>query len=145
MTPLLICLYFDSLVILSAKLISATQWPYVMRDEMLFAATIALSRFAWLISRNLPWREDPLALRHMCRALTMLRERAKSWESISTEEVIFTIARFVTMSYMMNDDDAFAVHFTAFRQLADNYVRGKAADDARATMVYNRLQGYVRR
>jgi hypothetical protein len=130
---------------LSAKLIYLTQWPYVLRDEMLFGATIALSRFAWLISRNLPWREDPLALRHMCRALAMLRERATSWESISTETVVFTIARFVTMSYMMKDDNAFAVHFTAFRHLTDNYMRGRAADDNGAMMVYKRLQGYVRR
>lgn len=74
------------------------QWPYVLQDEMLFAATIAISRVALLMSMNESCKDDPVTLKYLGKALTLLSVRAGSWETLVNETVIFTVARLVTIA-----------------------------------------------
>lgn len=65
---------------------------------MLFAATMAISRVASLMSLNEPRKDDPALLRYLGRALVLLKERTASQETLITEPVIFTVARLITIA-----------------------------------------------
>lgn len=65
---------------------------------MLFAATIAISRVALLMSLNEPCKNDPITLKYLGKALVLLKERAASRETLVSEPVIFTVARLVTIA-----------------------------------------------
>lgn len=65
---------------------------------MLFAATVAISRVALLMSLNEPSKNDPISLKYLGKALVLLKERSKSRETLISEPVIFTVARLVTIA-----------------------------------------------
>ena len=65
---------------------------------MLFAATVAISRVALLMSLNESSKNDLITLKYLGKALVLLKERAKSRETLVSEPVIFTVARLVTIA-----------------------------------------------
>lgn len=65
---------------------------------MLFAATVAISRVALLMSLKEPTKNDPISLKYLGKALILLKERAQSRETLISEPVIFTVARLVTIA-----------------------------------------------
>jgi len=69
-----------------------------MQDEMLFDATIAVSRSAWLISHGYYAADDPFMLYHRGLALAKLYERVNFTTSFAEVEVIFTIGRMLSIS-----------------------------------------------
>jgi len=73
-------------------------WPIAMQDEMLFDATIAVSRSAWLISHGYYAADDPFMLYHRGLALAKLYERVNFTTSFAEVEVIFTIGRMLSIS-----------------------------------------------
>lgn len=69
-----------------------------MQDEMLFDATIAVSRSAWLISHGYYAANDPFMLYHRGLALARLYERVNFTASFAEVEVIFTIGRMLSIA-----------------------------------------------
>lgn len=50
------------------------------------------------MSLNAPTKDDPISLKYLGKALVLLKERAKSRETLISEPVIFTVARLVTIA-----------------------------------------------
>lgn len=73
-------------------------WPIAMQDNMLFDATIAVSRVAWVLSQGNSPSEDGFMLYHRGLAMTRLRQRVSVAATLSREAVIFTIGRMISIA-----------------------------------------------
>lgn len=73
-------------------------WPIAMQDEMLFDATIAVSRSAWLISNGCSAADDSFMLYHRGLALAKLQQRVTFNAPYAEVEVIFTIGRMLSIA-----------------------------------------------
>lgn len=73
-------------------------WPIAMQDEMLFDATIAVSRSAWLVSHGYHAANDSFMLYHRGLALSKLQQRVNFITPFAEVEVIFTIGRMLSIA-----------------------------------------------
>lgn len=73
-------------------------WPLALQDNMLFDATVAVSRVALVLSQGRLPSEDHLVLYHRGLALTGLRLRLSLERSIPLEAIIFTIGRMLSIA-----------------------------------------------
>lgn len=141
-------------------------WPLALQDDMLFDATVAVSRVAWCLNQKLSPVDDEFVL-HRC-TLTMSRLRRRIMiTSITTvdlrAELIFTIGRMISMSvrsqpmhlsktgvvltgvfqYMKNEERSFEFHLNGFRNLALRYIAARPDDDEISRVVNQRLRRSV--
>ena len=100
-------------------------WPVALQDNMLFDATIAVARVAYCLSVNIPPADDEFMLYHRGTALARLRKRVSA-RAASDEEVVFTIARMLSISYMSGDLETWDIHFRAYREAAERYIDSKS-------------------
>ena len=73
-------------------------WPVALQDDMLFDATVAVSRVAMVLSQGHSPAEDPLMLYHRGLAMSKLRQRVSLTVAPSNEAVIFTIGRMISIA-----------------------------------------------
>jgi hypothetical protein len=107
-------------------------WPVALGDDMLFDATLAVSRTAWLLAQGKDPSQDHFMLYHRGLAMTSLRQKLCSDEAGCREAVLFTISRMISLAYMSSESEAFMAHFEAFRELARKYVgENPGTDEAR--------------
>ncbi|KAK5050034.1 hypothetical protein LTR84_004154 [Exophiala bonariae] len=114
-------------------------WPIAMQDEMLFDATIAVSRSAWLISNGCSAADDSFMLYHRGLALAKLQQRVSFTAPCAEVEVIFTIGRMLSIAYMTNERDAFNLHIEAYQALVEQYIHANPGTDISRINV-NRLR-----
>lgn len=69
-----------------------------MQNDMLFDATIAVSRIAYLLSEGKPAADDPFMLYHRGLALARLQKRIQDEAALAESEVIFTVGRMIAIA-----------------------------------------------
>ena len=119
-------------------------WPVALQDEMLFEATLAVSRVGYCLKQHESPNIDQFALKHKGRALALLRNQMTSMAVVPTEAIIFTVSRMLAISYMTMDNAAFQYHFTAFQQLAQNYKLDESRRVVVERVMAHRLKRYAR-
>lgn len=118
-------------------------WPIALQDEMLFDATVAVSRAAFVLLQGISPAEDRTALYHQGLALTRLQQKIAQANPLSDVAMIFSIGRMLSMSYMSADHVAFRTHFKAFHKIAEQFVIAHADGDAAiAQVIENRLRSW---
>lgn len=78
-------------------------WPLALQDEMLFDATLAVSRTACVLSQHKDPSEDQLMLYHRGLAMTALRKRVSLETQKSLEALIFCIGRMISIAVRANN------------------------------------------
>ena len=73
-------------------------WPVAMQDDMLFDATVAVSRTAWLLAKGQDPSEDQFVLYHRGLAMASLRQKLSSTSIDCKEAVLFTIGRMISIA-----------------------------------------------
>jgi hypothetical protein len=73
-------------------------WPVALQDDMLFDATMAVSRTAWILAQGKDPSEDQFMLHHRGLAMTGLRQKLCSTKLGSKEAVLFTIGRMISIA-----------------------------------------------
>lgn len=73
-------------------------WPVALQDDMLFDATIAVSRTAWVLAQGKNPSEDEFMLYHRGLAIQRLRQNIDSAKPTCREAVIFTIGRMISIA-----------------------------------------------
>ncbi|KIW97651.1 uncharacterized protein Z519_01235 [Cladophialophora bantiana CBS 173.52] len=116
-------------------------WPLALQDDMLFDATVAVSRTAWVLAQGNSPSEDQLMLYHRGLAMMRLRQRVSSTSPGPEEAVIFTVGRMISIAYMSSEAEAFVAHFEAFQNIAQHYIDDHP-DSAVARVVGNRLESW---
>ena len=96
-------------------------WALALQDNMLFDATVAVARVAYCLSTGIAPVDDEFVLYHRGTALARLRERVAT-RMATDEEVIFTIARMLSIAYMCNDFNTWELHFRAYEEAAERYI-----------------------
>ncbi|KIW21282.1 hypothetical protein PV08_01862 [Exophiala spinifera] len=117
-------------------------WPLALQDEMLFDATLAVSRAACVLSQHKEPSEDGLMLYHRGLAMTALRKRVSLKTQKSLEALIFCIGRMISIAYMSSEPEAFIAHFEAFRTVAARYIDAHPDTDTSLT-IQNRLDSWT--
>ncbi|KIW65815.1 hypothetical protein PV04_08037 [Phialophora macrospora] len=116
-------------------------WPVALQDDMLFDATVAVSRTAWVLAQGKDPAEDQFMLYHRGLAMSSLRQKLSSASFRCTEAVLFTIGRMVSIAYMSSEPEAFIAHFDAFQKIAQEYIAKHPESDV-ARVIENRLQSW---
>ncbi|EXJ67318.1 uncharacterized protein A1O5_09331 [Cladophialophora psammophila CBS 110553] len=116
-------------------------WPLALQDDMLFDATVAVSRTAWVLAQGNSPSEDQLMLYHRGLAMMRLRQRVSSTSFGPEEAVIFTVGRMLSIAYMSSEPEAFVAHFEAFKNIAQHYIDDHPGS-AVARVVGNRLESW---
>ncbi|KIW42212.1 uncharacterized protein PV06_05777 [Exophiala oligosperma] len=117
-------------------------WPLALQDEMLFDATLAVSRTACVLSQHKDPSEDQLMLYHRGLAMTALRRRVSLETQKSLEALIFCIGRMISIAYMSSEFEAFIAHFEAFRTVCARYIEANPNTDTSLT-IQNRLDSWT--
>ncbi|KEF54527.1 uncharacterized protein A1O9_09694 [Exophiala aquamarina CBS 119918] len=94
--------------------------PLALQNAMLFEATIAMTRAAWVIRRGSEPFNDKMLLRHRGYAMEELRNSLSgSGQSVSAY-VLLTMSTLLTMNYMINDTVSFRVHLQALEKMLES-------------------------
>ena len=78
-------------------------WPLALQDEMLFDATIAVSRRPWVLAHGKVPSEDQVMLYDRGLAMTQLRQRLSSAGPVCKEAVIYTVGRMISIAVSSSD------------------------------------------
>lgn len=73
-------------------------WPMAMQNDMLFDATIAVSRIAYLLSEGKAAADDPFMLYHRGLALARLQKSIQDEAALAESEIIFTVGRLIAIA-----------------------------------------------
>jgi hypothetical protein len=73
-------------------------WPIALQDDMLFDATMAVSRAAWLLAQGRDPSEDEFMLHHRGLAMTSLRQQLSGTKLERNEALLFTIGRMINIA-----------------------------------------------
>lgn len=115
------------------------------QDDMLFSATLAVSRAAWCLSQKRLPHTDKFVLQHEGNALAKLRARLTEAAAYIQISVLFAMDYLVNIAYMTDDRDAFDVHWNAFKQAAQAFLLGMGSlpvDPVMASIVRHRLHSW---
>jgi hypothetical protein len=120
-------------------------WPIALQDDMLFDATLTVSRVAYCVSSSRPAEDDAFFLKHKQLALAKLRQRVVEHApgGEPTEAVVFTVSRLLSISYMTLDDASFQMHFNALQNITRSYMRHRTADDQMTRVVASRIKSWT--
>ncbi|KAK5058559.1 hypothetical protein LTR84_010822 [Exophiala bonariae] len=91
--------------------------PLALQNEMLFEATIAMSRAAWVARRGSEPLNDKMLLRHRGKAMSDLRSSLSGPHQRVSTYVLLTMSTLLTMNYMINDIVSFRVHLHALEKM----------------------------
>jgi len=84
-------------------------WPVALQDDMLFDATVTVSRVAMVLSQGKSPAADPLMLYHRGLAMRRLRQRVSLILPPSSEAVVFTIGRMISIAVWPGSSKMFLV------------------------------------
>ncbi|KAI1615885.1 hypothetical protein EDD36DRAFT_417370 [Exophiala viscosa] len=101
--------------------------PLAMQNSMLFAATIAMTRAAWILRRGSEPFADKMLLRHRGAAMLELRNALVETGRSRSDLILLTMSTLLTLNYMINDVDSFEVHLRALENMLKSY---EAAEDS---------------
>ena len=73
-------------------------WPYALQSNMLFNASLAVSRVAWCLMQAMSVAKDQLILQHRGVAMNEMRELLSNPSHSSEVELIFTIGRMLSIT-----------------------------------------------
>ncbi|KIW68798.1 hypothetical protein PV04_04719 [Phialophora macrospora] len=108
--------------------------PLAFENSMLFEATIAMTRAAWVLRRGTEPFADKMLLRHRGVAMKELRDGLVATQPPSQDLVLLTMSTLLTLNYMINDVQPFEVHLHALESMlatatgdsdVRNFVRGR--------------------
>lgn len=116
-------------------------WPIALQDDMLFDATLAVSRAALVLHDDLPPDRDRKVLHHQVLAMNRMRQRVILPAAVADVALIFAMSRMLSLSYMAGDAEAFKMHFQAFKQLASKYI-SEDPDNEISKVIQNRLNSW---
>ncbi|OAP61890.1 hypothetical protein AYL99_04093 [Fonsecaea erecta] len=91
--------------------------PLAFQNPMLFEATIAMTRAAWVLRRGSEPFADKMLLRHRGVALRELRDSLMAPERLDPDLVLLTMSTLVTLNYMINDLESFEIHLRALENV----------------------------
>ncbi|KAJ9613244.1 hypothetical protein H2200_003186 [Cladophialophora chaetospira] len=128
--------HFDAL--LGYNSYRAICWPIAQQDDMLFDATVAVSRSAWCLAQKTSPADDGFVLHHRGAAMSKLRGRLAL--STPNENVLFTIDFLANTAYMFQDHAAFNIHLAAFRTAFAGYIATTSSGNADASVLSHRLK-----
>ncbi|OCT52792.1 hypothetical protein CLCR_09985 [Cladophialophora carrionii] len=109
--------------------------PLAFQNSMLFEATIAMTRAAWVLRRGTEPFADKMLLRHRGTAMKELRDVLVAPHPPSQDLVLLTMSTFLTLNYMIDDVESFEVHLRALESMlatttgdgdVRNFVQGRA-------------------
>lgn len=120
-------------------------WPIALQDDMLFDATLTVSRVAYCVSSSRPAEEDAFFLKHKQQALSKLRQRVVEHSPTGepTEAVVFTVSRLLSISYMTLDDAGFQMHFSALQKITRSYMANRTSSDQMSRVVQGRIKSWT--
>ncbi|EXJ76164.1 uncharacterized protein A1O5_00672 [Cladophialophora psammophila CBS 110553] len=110
--------------------------PLAFQNSMLFEATIAMTRAAWVLRRGSEPFADKMLLRHRGVAMRELRDGLMVPKLPNPDLVLLTMSTLLTLNYMINDLESFEVHLRALENMLAstnlegdsgirNFVRGR--------------------
>ncbi|KIX92963.1 uncharacterized protein Z520_11236 [Fonsecaea multimorphosa CBS 102226] len=111
--------------------------PLALRNSMLFQATIAMTRAAWVLRRGSDPLADKMLLRHRGIALRELRDALMAPDRPNPDLVLLTMSTLLTLNYMINDLESFEIHLRVLENMlastepeydtgVKSFVRGRA-------------------
>ena len=121
-------------------------WPIALQDDMLFDATLSVSRVAYCLGTSRTVQDDAFFLNHKLSALSKLRSRVAGEDTelaVPSEAMVLAVSRLLSIAYMTLDDQAFQMHFRALQKISRKYLVNNTANERMTKVVAGRMKSWT--